>query len=180
MKLKHFATGNANKLREVSQILDVELQQAKLDLLEPQAISVEDIIQIKAKDAYQQYGQPVLVEDTGLEFAAWNGLPGALIKWFLDSVGPEGILKMLSNEDNRQAVAKTVVGYFDGTQVRSFTGQVEGHIAEELSGEQGFGWDALFIPEGYNLSFADMNADQKNQISMRRRALDALKGHLVA
>lgn len=114
-----FATKNENKLREVGEILGRNLEQISVELFEPQGVKVEDVVSEKAEDAFHKTGKFVLVEDTSLEFAAWNGLPGALIKWFLDTVGNEGILKMLASETNRKAIAKTAVGFFDGVQARA-------------------------------------------------------------
>lgn len=178
MKLKYFATGNKNKLREINEILGFKLEQVDLNLLEPQGTDAAEIIKEKAKDAYKKCGKPVLVEDTGLEFAAWNGLPGALIKWFLDSVGNEGILKMMKSEDNRKAKAKTAVGFFDGEKCYVFVGEVDGTISTEVRGENGFGWDKIFIPDGHSLCFGEMKAEEKNGISMRKNAILKLKKYL--
>jgi XTP/dITP diphosphohydrolase len=172
------ATKNENKLREVNEILGRSLKQISADLFEPQGVRVEDVVSEKAKDAFQKTGKFVLVEDTGLEFAAWNGLPGALIKWFFDSVGNDGILKMLSGETNRQATAKTAIGFFDGTETHLFVGEVSGTIPETIRGTGGFGWDPIFIPAGYQKSFAEMTPTEKNAVSMRKFALERMKAKL--
>ncbi len=175
---KFFATKNENKLREVNQILGYDLKQISVELLEPQGVKVEDVVRDKAKDAFYKTGKCALVEDTGLEFIAWNGLPGALIKWFLETVGNEGILKMLAEETNRKAVAKTAVGFFDGTQSRVFVGEISGTISETIRGTSNFGWDPIFIPDGYENSFAEMTSAEKNAISMRKLALERMKTEL--
>ena len=117
-------------------------------------------------------GAPVLVEDTGLAFAAWNGLPGALIKWFLTSLGPEGICRLLRQETNREAAATTLFAYCDGSPVRVFPGVVHGFIPETPRGSSGFGWDGIFQPIGSDLTFAEMTSAEKDRFSMRRRALE--------
>lgn len=178
MHPKFFATTNKNKLREANEILGEELQQIELDLIEPQGLAVEEVIRIKTKDAFIKAGKPVLVEDTSLSFETWSGLPGALIKWFLSSVGNEGILKMLGSETNRDATAKTAVGFYDGKEYHIYTGEVKGTIPTEPQGESGFGWDPIFIPDGHEKSFAQMAAEEKNKISMRRMALEKLKGEM--
>ena len=170
-----FATTNENKVREVREILGDAVEQVSIDLLEPQGIRVEDVVRIKAKDAFRQAGKPTLVEDTGLEIAAWNGLPGALISWFLDTVGNEGILTMLADETGRAAIAKTAIGFFDGKKDHLFVGEVSGTISNTICGTKGFGWDPIFIPDGYDASFAEMNSADKNAISMRKRALEHMK-----
>lgn len=175
MRPEFFATKNENKLHEVNDILGYSLEQINIDLFEPQGVNVEDIVKEKAKDAFRKVGKIVLVEDTSLEFLAWNGLPGALIKWFLDTVGNEGILNMLKNEINRKAIAKTAVGFFDGGQVHIFVGIISGTISEKIRGNSGFGWDSIFIPDGYDKSFAEMTSTEKNSISMRKLALERMK-----
>lgn len=173
-----FATKNENKLREVGEILGRSLEQISVELFEPQGVKVEDVVREKAEDAFHKTGKFVLVEDTSLEFVAWNGLPGALIKWFLDTTGNEGILKMLSGETNRTAIAKTAVGFFDGAQARVFVGEISGTIPETVRGTGGFGWDPIFIPDGHEKSFAEMTSAEKNAISMRKLALERMKAEL--
>ncbi len=173
-----FATKNENKLREVNEILSCNLKQVSVELFEPQGVNVEMVVREKMKDAFYKTGELMLVEDTSLEFVAWHGLPGALIKWFLDTVGKEGILKMLSGEMNRKAIAKTAVGFFDGTQSHVFVGEVSGIISETVRGTSSFGWDPIFIPNGHKKSFAEMTSEEKNVISMRKLALERMKTEL--
>ena len=174
----YIATSNANKVREIQAILNVPVEQVEIDLSEIQAIHVEEVIKLKAREAYLRLGRPVLVEDTGLSIHAWNGLPGALVRWFLKTVGPAGICQMLESFPDRSATAKTCLGLFDGTRAQVFTGQVDGAIAPFPSGEGGFGWDSIFIPAGGKKTFAEMSAEEKDAISMRRKAVDQLKAYL--
>lgn len=173
-----FATTNEHKLREVSAILGIAMEQVALELSEPQGVDVERVVREKAEDAFRKTGAAVLVEDTGLEFAAWNGLPGALVKWFVESVGNEGILRMMQGEQNRAAIAKTAIGFYDGTETRVFVGVLSGAIAERVRGANGFGWDPIFIPDGHHATFAEMSAEEKNALSMRRQAVEAMKESL--
>ena len=172
---KFFATKNLNKLKEVNEILGKNLQQIDVELFEPQGLDVAEIVKEKARDAFHKTGKFVLVEDTGLEFKAWEGMPGALIKWFIQSVGNEGILKMLRGETNRQAIAKTAVGFYDGKECYIFIGEVQGTIPDEIRGKSGFGWDPIFIPDNHTKSFAEMTSEEKNSVSMRKLALLHLK-----
>lgn len=172
---KFFATKNPNKLKEINEIIGKNLEQIDVELLEPQGLDVVEIVKEKARDAFHKTGKFVLVEDTGLEFAAWKGLPGALIKWFIQSVGNEGILKMLEGETNRQAIAKTAIGFYDGKECHVFVGVIKGIIPAEIRGKGGFGWDPIFIPEGHDKSFAEMTSEEKNAVSMRKLALLSLK-----
>jgi non-canonical purine NTP pyrophosphatase (RdgB/HAM1 family) len=171
-----FVTGNPNKVREAGEILGVALEQVILpDLHEIQTHELDDIIQDKAQQAYEAVTAPVLVEDSGLLFSAWNGLPGALVKWFETTVGCDGLLKMLEPFDDRTAFALCYVGYHDGKDIKIARGRVKGRIADRLRGSNGFGWDTLFIPDGHDRTFAEMTAQEKNAISHRRLAFEALK-----
>lgn len=170
-----FVTSSANKLAEVERILGRRLVQASLPLDEIQAIELETVVRHKAQQAYARLGQPVLVEDTGLAFTAWNGLPGALIKWFLVALGPHGICKLLHGETNRAATASTLFGYGNGSEYRVFTGTVLGIIPEAPRGTNGFGWDAIFQPLGSERTFAEMTPEEKDRFSMRRLALEQLR-----
>lgn len=168
---KYFATTNTNKLQEISDILGFPLEQISLDLLEPQGLDVREVVTTKAKDAYERTGKAVLVEDTGLAIVAWNGLPGALIKWFMETVGNEGILRMLTAETNRRATATTAVGFYDGTTMHLFVGELSGTVPHEQKGESSFGWDPIFVPNGHTKSFAEMTKEEKNTVSMRKIAV---------
>ncbi len=174
-----FVTGNKNKLIEAGQILGVELKLADPHIVieEIQTISVDEAVRHKAKEAYKLIGAPLLVEDSGLVFNAWNGLPGALIKWFEKSVGNDGLLKMLSSEegDRRSAVAQCYIGYHNGTDVTVAKGEANGRISNEVRGDNGFGWDSIFIPDGYDATYAEMSRAEKNGISHRKRAYEKLK-----
>src|SRR5215203_5020821 len=124
-----FVTTNENKLREAERILGVELGKVEPDVPEVQSLDFAEVAAHKASAARAGLGSPpypVLVEDSGLVIGAWNGLPGALTKWFLSSVGNEGILGMLSGED-RAARAVCAVAVADaGGEVRVFEGVVWG------------------------------------------------------
>lgn len=172
------ATSSLNKVREIQALLNRPVERVEIELAEVQAVKVEDVIEQKAREAYTKLGRPALVEDTGLSIRAWNGLPGALVRWFLKTVGPAGICQMLDPFPDRAASAKTCLGLFDGTQALVFTGQVEGAIAPFPRGEGGFGWDSIFIPAGWKKTFAEMTPEEKNAVSMRRKAVDQLKTYL--
>ena len=100
----------------------------------------------KPADAYAQLGQPVLVDDTGLAVHAWNGLPGALVAWFLDTVGLQGILDMAAGITDRRATATSALGYADATGARVFQGTMDGTLATEPRGTSGFGYDPRLRP----------------------------------
>ena len=170
-----FITSSENKLAEIERLLGYRLARAVVPLEEIQAIDLEPVIAHKVRNAYAQLSRPVLVEDTGLAFAALNGLPGALVKWFLTALGAGGICRLLQGETNRGATATTLFGYYDGTLYRVFSGTVSGIIPERPRGVCGFGWDAIFQPLGSDRTFAEMTPAGKDHFSMRRRALDRLR-----
>jgi len=171
-----FVTGNVNKLREARQILGFPIEQAGLpDLDEIQTSSVEEVVVHKLSQACGKLQSPVMVEDSGLIFCAWNGLPGALVKWFETSVGCGGMIKMLEPFADRQAIAACYVAVHDGKDIKIAKGEIRGSIAPEERGENGFGWDSIFIPDGHTRTYAEMSAKEKNAISHRKKAFTALK-----
>ena len=171
-----FVTGNPNKAKEAGDILGTPLEQVEVaDLFEIQTKDLDELVRHKAQQAYDALKCPVMVEDSGLVFHAWNGLPGALVKWFETTVGCEGMLKMLQSFENRGAKAICCFAVHDGENIQIVHGEVEGSIANEIRGSNGFGWDVLFIPEGYKKTYAEMNSEEKNAISHRKRALESLK-----
>ncbi len=169
----YFVTGNMNKLREFEQILGTKLKSVKMHVDEIQAIDVKKVVEHKTKQAYEKIGRPVITEDTGLYLEAWKGLPGALIKWFDKAIGYKNIPNLL--EGSRKAKAQTVIGYFDGKTYENFIGEVSGTISQRSRGKTDFGWDLMFVPKGYSKTFAEMRPEEKNQISMRRIALEKFK-----
>lgn len=176
-----FVTSNENKLREASTILGVELESESLDVPEIQALDLAEVAAAKVLAAREALGSPerqVIVEDSGLVIRTWNGLPGAFTRWFLSSVGPEGLLRMLAGYEDRSALAVCVVAVADraGT-VETFRGEVTGSVADEPRGESGFGWDPIFIPEGKSLTYAEMG-DAKHADSHRARAFRSARDWL--
>jgi non-canonical purine NTP pyrophosphatase (RdgB/HAM1 family) len=175
-----FVTSNEHKRKEAAQILGFELDRAAPDVPEIQSLDVAEVAAAKARAAYELLGSspyPVLVEDSGLVIEAWNGLPGALTKWFIQSVGSEGILRMIPQGAERTAravCAVAVVGGVVGESVRVFEGVVPGTLAPEPRGESGFGWDPIFIPEGEELTYAQMG-DAKHEDSHRARAFRGVR-----
>jgi len=171
-----FVTGNPNKVREAREILGVPLEQVQVDgLHEIQTSNVEELVEHKVRSAWEVLRCPVMVEDSALVFSAWNGLPGALVKWFEESVGCQGMLTMLQPFSNREAKALCLVAAFDGQEILIGKGEVCGTVAREVRGTHGFGWDVLFIPQGHQRTYAEMPPEEKNAISHRRLAFEALK-----
>ncbi len=163
----HFVTSNTNKLRELSQLLDTPLSAISVDLPEIQTSNLHELVEHKLKQAYKHTRSPVIVEDTSLYFNAWNELPGPLIKWFLGNLGLEGMVQALSPFEDHSARAVCCLGYTEnGVDLQLFVGQVEGIIVVP-KGSRKFGWDAIFQPVGYQVTYGEMAAEQKHQVSAR-------------
>jgi XTP/dITP diphosphohydrolase len=160
--------------------LGVELEGAALgdrDVPEIQSLDFDEVATAKAlaaREALSRPDYPVLVEDSGVVIRAWNGLPGPLAKLFHSAVGNEGLLRMLAAEEDRSAVAVCAVAVVEaGGEVHVFRGEVTGTVAFEARGKEGFGYDAIFVPDGGALTYAELG-DEKNADSHRARAFRAV------
>ena len=172
MKL-YFITGNENKFKEAKTFVS-DIEKLSLDLAEVQSLDPHEIIKFKLNEAKKLHSGDFIVEDTSLNIECLNGMPGTLIKWFEKSIGLNGIVKMTDNYNNKNATAKCVIGLSLNNEIRFFEGSINGRIVESR-GENGFGWDKIFIPNGYEKTFAEMNYEEKNNISHRKLAFEKLK-----
>jgi len=172
------ATGNEKKAKEIEGICGIPAECVKLDIPEIQSLDVVEVARAKAAAAYTEVKAPVVVDDTGISVDALGGLPGALVSWFLDTIGPSGIVKLMADQQNRTAIVSTAIGYADENGVHVFVGKVEGTISKSLRWDQGFGYDPIFIPNGSIRTYAEMSAEEKNSQSMRKIALDQLRDFL--
>jgi non-canonical purine NTP pyrophosphatase (RdgB/HAM1 family) len=172
-----FITGNKDKLREVRELLP-NVQGIDLDLTEIQEIDAKRIIRAKLAEAQKSHTGAFIVEDTSLYLDEMNGLPGPLVKWFVKSIGIEGIYKLTEACKSTRATARTLIGYADEDgSVHFFEGAISGTLVPPR-GTNGFGWDAIFQPEKSSKTFAEMSQEEKNQFSMRRLAVEDLQRHL--
>lgn len=151
-----FITGNAAKAEYLAKYLGVPVAHQKVELEEIQSLDLREVVAHKARQAYEAVKQPVLVEDVALEFAALGRLPGTFIRFYVDEVPFDTICRTLDGL-SRNAVARCVFGYFDGSDMHFFEGHMAGTIAEHPRGDHGYGWDKIFIPEGYVQTRAEMN-----------------------
>jgi inosine triphosphate pyrophosphatase len=173
-----FITGNKDKLREV-QALIPDVQSIDLDLPEIQEIDPHKVIAAKLVEARKYCSGAFLVEDTSLSLDGMGGLPGPLAKWFVRSIGVDGIYS-LSKTFGARATARTIIGYADeNNDLLFFEGSLGGLVVPP-GGTNGFGWDAIFQPDNFSMTFAEMTPEEKNQCSMRKRAVASLQRHLEA
>ncbi len=173
----YFVTTNKNKLKEAQDILKRKIKRIDLDIPEIQDISVKKVIKDKAKKAYDKIKKPVLVEDTGLYIKSLNNFPRALIDWMLKTIENNGIFSLLKNSKNKKACAETCLCLYNGKEFHIFSGKINGTIVKP-KGKSNFGWDPIFKPGGYNITFAEMTMKEKNKISMRKKAFVKLKKYL--
>lgn len=163
-----FVTGNQKKAEYIAKYLGFPVEHIKLDLDEIQSLDLKEIVEHKVRQAYEKIKKPVIVEDVSLEFAALGKLPGTFIKFFVDEVSFENICSMIDGKI-RKATARCVFGYFDGQDLKLFEGRLDGEIATTPSGENGYGWDKIFIPQGYTVTRASLeeNDDQKTYLQIK-------------
>jgi XTP/dITP diphosphohydrolase len=184
-----FATNNAHKLAEVKAILGSGFSISSLSELHcdadiPEtADTLEGNALLKANFIHDNFGLDCFADDTGLEVEALGGKPGVFSARFAgdnhDSYNNmQKILALLGNAENRKACFRTVIVLIRGKEIKFFEGRIDGTIAMEPRGESGFGYDPIFIPEGYAVSFAQLSAEEKNQISHRALAVKKLADYL--
>jgi len=163
-----FITGNQNKADYLAKYLGFPVKHVKLDLDEIQSLDLQEIVEHKVRQAYDKIKSPVIVEDVSLEFVALGRLPGPFIKHFLDEMTEETICSLVDGK-SRQATARCVFGYYDGDKLELFAGQLKGEIPQTPSGNNGYGFDRIFIPEGYNMTRASLDEadDQKTYVQMK-------------
>lgn len=179
--MKQFAlvTGNVNKHREAERLLSHTLERVELDLPELQAATTREVAIAKATTAHAALARPVIIEDAGLEFAVLGGFPGPFIKFWETLGGLVSMCRALDGTRDRRATAVCVLAFVDDTgTVGHVEGRTEGTIAMLPRGDNGFGWDAIFIPDGDTRTFGEMIAQDKDAWSHRGRAWAMLRTKL--
>jgi XTP/dITP diphosphohydrolase len=170
-----FLTRNPGKFRELEALIDsgkYRLIRDDTEINELQTENMEVLIRDKILKAFEIIRRPLIVDHTGLSFDLLKGFPKGLTSVFYDLLQPEGIANLIGKSANRTVTAVTLIGYCDGRRVHAFKGEIRGVVAAEPRGSEGFQWDTIFIPEGYDKTFAELGNEKKNEISMRRLAFD--------
>lgn len=184
MKKLIFATNNPNKLREIRsavssyKIISLEEIGIKEEIPETGSTLHENALQ-KAAYIFNKTGEDCFADDTGLEIAALDKRPGVYSARYagINCSAEDNINKVLDELDgvtNRNAVFKTVIALIINGKEFFFEGGIDGNILTNKTGHQGFGYDPIFLPNGYKISFAEMSLDEKNNISHRAKAVKKL------
>lgn len=191
MKKLVFATNNPHKLDEIRSILGSKIEILSLkdincnaDIPET-ASTLEGNALIKARYVYDNYKLDCFADDTGLEVEALNGLPGVHTARYAypDRHDPEAnmlkLLDALKEKNNRNARFRTVIALIEKGEEHLFEGTVDGVISHTKSGNQGFGYDPIFVPQGQQQTFAELGEEIKNSMSHRARAAQKLARYLA-
>jgi len=184
-----FASNNKNKIKEIQQLLPESIEILSLEAIgcheeiPETADTIEGNAILKANYVTEKYGYDCFADDTGLEVEALNGAPGVYSARYAGEQKDAQdnmnlLLDNLANNPNRNAQFKTVIALNIKGQQQLFTGIAKGTITTEKSGNQGFGYDPIFQPEGYQETFADLSLETKNQISHRGKATQLLISYL--
>ncbi len=183
------ATNNKNKIKEIKQLLPTSIKLLSLeeincleDIPETSETIEGNAIQ-KAQYVYENYGLNCLADDTGLEIEALNGEPGVYSARYAGEQKDANdnmdlVLQKLNGIDNRNARFITVIALIIDGKTTCFKGIVEGVITAKKSGSEGFGYDPIFKPNGYNITFSEMSLEEKNKISHRGQAVKQLVNYL--
>ncbi len=176
----YFITGNREKFKEAKdrfKYLDIKLIQSKIEYPEIQASDITEIALYGINYCSERLKSPFFLEDSGLFIEELNCFPGPYSRYVQDTIGNEGILKILSNIKKRSAYFKSVVAlYKDGPHL--FEGISRGAISNKLRGQNGFGYDPIFIPEESSKTFGEMSTKEKNKFSHRSIALENMAKYL--
>lgn len=181
-------TGNAGKMDEFKTLVgleSLEIAYKSLDLPEIQSLDIHEIGLYKTRMALTYHSEieaydAVVTDDTALYCDALNGLPGPLIKWFLDRLGQDGLVKLIGEEQKSASVTCLLsLGITKTQEIIQFEGTIKGKLVN-AQGRYGFGWDPVFMPNGSNLTYGEMGAEKKNKISHRAVAMKKLRDWLIS
>jgi XTP/dITP diphosphohydrolase len=187
-----FATGNKGKLKEVIDIFsDTKIQIIPMDELgnipeiEEDGLTFEDNALIKARFVYSKYGLPTIADDSGLSIEQLGGKPGVLSARYAGEgcTFNDNNLKVLKELEGlpepHKAQFMSVAIYFNGRSLQTCVGKLPGKIIHDFRGSNGFGYDPIFVPDGYETTLAEMTLQEKNKISHRAKAFNQLKEILL-
>jgi len=176
MKTIYFITSNKGKLQEAKSKfseLDINIIQKDLGYPEIQADSLEEVAMFGANHIKNHFNKPFMLEDAGLFIDALNGFPGVFSAYVYKSIGLSGVLELLKNKSDRKAHFRSVYAFVEpAKKPLLFIGECHGVISDKELGDQGFGYDPIFIPQGSSRTFAQMQTNEKNNLSHRGDSLN--------
>ncbi len=176
-----FITSNEHKFREISEIMareGIELEWIRLEYDEIQEDFTELISYRSCLDLASKLEDDFFLEDTGLYIRALSGFPGPYSAYVKDTIDCPGIIRLLSGQEDRGAYFKTVISLSHKGEVVQFGGILNGTISNQETGSHGFGYDPIFIPEGGVKTLAELDVQEKNEVSHRGRAISAFVDYL--
>jgi XTP/dITP diphosphohydrolase len=174
-------TGNIHKVEEINELAKhsrVRFYKLNIRKIEIQAEKLETIALHAARHAFEITKTPLVVDDSGLFIEALNGFPGPYSSYVFETIGYEGILRLMKNIENRRACFKTAAALILPPVEMVFTGVTCGRITYEPRGSGGFGFDPIFIPENSSETYAEMSLEEKNRVSHRSKAFRSLIKYL--
>lgn len=175
----YFATTNDKKIEEAKRILNTEVLGTGLEIDEVQSLDKVYVAKKKAEAYHKELKSETLVEDVSLEFDAIGPLPGTYINDFWKTLGADGMCSLIPEGASRAATAYTTLVFIDQKgKYHEFIGEMKGEIARSPRGENGFGWDPIFIPDGYDKTLAELTDEEKDNVSMRAKAFKKLAEYL--
>ena len=182
MKQPLFITGNKYKAEYFSKLLGIPLKHHKVDLDEIQTTDMRKLTEDKARRAFAVVNRPVIVEDVGLFFEAWDDLPGPFIKFFVEQPnGLENICRMLDGFSTRRAKTVVMTTFYDGEKFYHFEGGANGEIADSPRGEGGFGYDKIWCVDGYNgRTRAEISEAEDHESYLAARPITEMREFLLS
>jgi len=176
------ATHNEHKKEEIQQILGEDFKVTSLtdydlhDEIVENGTTFHENALIKAKYCFEKTGKASLGDDSGLVVEALDGRPGIYSARYAGdhdfAKNMAKVLEEMKNEENRKAYFVTVMCLVDDAGINYFEGRIYGNLTQEISGEKGFGYDPIFVPNDHQMTFAEMTAEEKNKISHRKQAIE--------
>ncbi len=179
MKLITSNNGKYDEYREMFEKYGFNIIFEKMKYPELQADTLEEVVEFSGNYLKNLGYDDFIIDDSGIFINALNGFPGVYSAYVQKTLGNNGILKLMKGISDREAVFVTVIGYFNGNERKIIRGEVKGEISDEVKGSMGFGYDPIFIPKGYNRTFAEMTISEKNSISHRSVAFKKLINTLM-
>ena len=176
-------TSNNGKIKEFKEIFGDSKYlpvQNNIDYPEIQASSLEEVEDFGLSWLGEKIEPPFVIDDSGVFIDNFDGFPGVYTRYVYDTIGLAGVLRQMENIDNRACTFRCVLGLLtESGEKRKFSGECHGTLINELRGDGGFGYDPIFIPQGFDKTFAELAPEEKNSISHRGKAMRKLIDFLL-